>query len=324
MKRLLLFLALAVAAHAGSFTVGLNYAWYQESGQHFYGRLFGEMTDAQRTAIESHFADMQGAGITRLRIWLFADGWRWPERANGTFKPLTPAFLFDLTWFVRRAFAHGIRVQPSLWDFYLNRTHPEYLRDPAVLPQLIATVIAPLARALAHEPGFLSFDLFNEPEWIIADMKTDGEARSTGNPPVPFATVAAWVRAHADAIHAAGATCTLGSAAPTWVARWKGLGLDEYQVHYYPRLSQWEGNLMFRWLPAVSKLGLDRPCTLGEFPPNHRLTDVATVLGMIREKGYAGAWAWEYFGDGFPENLAHPFSFHARKDEFRTFTAQNR
>jgi hypothetical protein len=350
---LALFAAALIPARAQRpFSVGLNYPWLQESGQHLYGGLFGELTAARRAAIEGHFADMQGAGITMLRLWLLADGWRWPESgaasggsvqvladaratrsarpesASGRFKPLPPAFVEDLRWFVRAAHAHGIRVQPALWDFYINRTHREYLTDPAVLPELIEVVIAPLVRALAGEPGIASWDVINEPEWIIADKASDGEAPHGAEArefdpgqPHAFAVLSRFVKAHVAALHAAGARATLGSASTKWVAIWKGHDLDEYQVHYYPRaVIGWMGNAQFRLLPSVKRLGLDRPCVLGEFPPNQKRTDLADVLAIIRDKGYAGAWAWCYFGDGFPENLAHPFSYRARREEFRAFT----
>lgn len=308
------------------FTVGLNYPWHQENGQHLYGALFGQMTDEQRTAIQAHFQDMQGAGITRLRIWLLADGWRWPERADGRFKPLPERFIEDLRWFLRAAHAHGIRVQPSIWDFYINRTHREYLTDPAVLPEVIRVVIAPLVAALQGEPGLDSWDVINEPEWIIDFSRGEApEQRSGFNPgaPHPFGVLRNWISKHVEAIHQAGGRATVGSAATKWVTRWKGLGLDEYQVHYYPKaVIGWTGNAQFRLLPAVRKLGLDRPCVLGEFPPNQKRTDLTDVLAIIRDKGYAGAWAWCFFGDGYPENLAHPFSYHARREEFRAFTGR--
>ena len=41
---------------------------------------------------------------------------------------------------------------------------------------------------------------------------------------------------------------------------------------------------------------------------------------MVRDRGYAGAWAWAYFGYGFPEDLTHPFSFRAREADIRAFT----
>lgn len=318
----LLCLLLAGPACA-QFTVGLNWPWYQEKGEHHYGRGFGDFTDARRATVEAQLAEMQRARITRLRIWLLADGWKYPERANGQFAPLSGAFLADLRWFLRRAHAHGILVQPSLWDFYLNRTHREYLTDTGVLPAVLERVIRPLAQVLASEPGCGVVDVMNEPEWAIRfasrDLSLKGREFNPGEPH-DFAVLHRWIRGHVQVLKAAGCKVTVGSAGTQWVARWKGLGLDEYQVHYYPKPgATWIGNAMFRLLPSVSKLGLDRPCVLGEFPPNRRFTDIPTILGIVRDKGYAGAWAWEYFGDGYPEDLKHPFSFHAKMAEFAAF-----
>ena len=316
-------------AHAATpFPVGLNYPWFQENGQHLYGQLFGDLTDARKAAIEAHFTDMQDVGITTLRLWLFADGWRWPERKDGHFQPLPDPFVNDMLWFLGRAHAHGIAVQPSLWDFYVNKSHRDYLTQPAYLPELISKVITPLAHALKDAPGLGVVDIFNEPEWTIhfdASQKVEPRRGFDPGPPNEFPVLQRFVKAHVDALHAEGLRCTVGSAGTQWVARWKGLGLDEYQVHYYPKpMAGWLGNAQFRLLTAVSKLGLDRSCVLGEFPPNQPHTDLPTVLGIIRDKGYAGALAWEYFGDGFPENLAHPFSFRARRAEFKAFISGSR
>jgi hypothetical protein len=328
---LVLVLALAMPACAGRpFTVGLNYPWHQENGQHLYGALFGDLTDARKAAIQNHFADMQGAGITRLRIWLLADGWRWPERVDGHFRPLPERFISDLRWFLRAAHARGILVQPAIWDFYINRTHREYLTDPAVLPEIARVVIEPLVAALAGEPGLDSWDVMNEPEWIIdfgrGENVADERAPTRGfepGPPHPFGVLRNWISKHVEIIKRHGTRVTVGSAGTKWVHHWKGLGLDEYQVHFYPKpTTSWMGDAMFWFLPAVSRLGLDKPCVLGEFPPNHKRTNLVDVLTTIKGKGYAGAWAWEYFGDGFPENLAHPFSYRARRDEFRAFTGR--
>ena len=43
----LLHVLLAAGLLAEPFSIGLNYPWYQEGGEHHYGRLFGDLTDAQ-------------------------------------------------------------------------------------------------------------------------------------------------------------------------------------------------------------------------------------------------------------------------------------
>jgi hypothetical protein len=329
------------------FSVGLNYPWHVEGPDHLYGALFGEMTDARRAAVRSHLAEMAGDGITCLRIWLLADGWRWPERERERFKPLPPAFVEDLRWFLRAAHEHGIRVQPSIWDFYVNRKNRRYVADPAVVRELVDVVVSPLVAALREEPGLYGWDVMNEPDWIVRwwpfrrgpteaqreealrrhHLRVTGEAAPAALPPDlgpghDLAVMRRFVKAHVDAIHAAGARATLGGAMPITLRAWKGLGLDEYQVHYYPPGALgFLGDHQFRLLPSVRRLGLDAPCILGEFPPNLRKTHLVDVLELVRDKGYAGAWAWSYFGHGHPEDLTHPFSYRARRSEFREFTS---
>jgi hypothetical protein len=330
MKKLLLLILLAGPALAGGFSLGLNYPWHQEGGQHLYGGMFGEMTPAQRTAIEAHFRTMQEDGITALRLWLLADGWRWPTFTAGRPDPLPERFVEDLRWFARAAHSHGIRIQPAIWDFYINRKHRHWVADEAIARDLATRVVAPLVAALAGEPGIASWDVMNEPDWITVRRDDRGPDPDPARDLPPdlgashdLAVMRRFMSLHVDAIHAAGARATIGCAAAKWVHMWKGLGLDEYQVHFYPPASAaFLGDQQFRFLlPAVSRLKLDRPCILGEFPPNLRRTDLTDVLDIIRSKGYAGAWAWSYFGHGYPEDLAHSFSYRARRAQFRSYAA---
>jgi hypothetical protein len=72
----------------------------------------------------------------------------------------------------------------------------------------------------------------------------------------------------------------------------RGLGLDFYQVHWYDSV---EAASPLR--RPVSRLRLDRPVLLGEFPTRGSAVAPEDVLKAARDAGYAGALAWSVFAD---------------------------
>ena len=310
------------------FLVGVNFPWYQENGQHWFGTLFGEMTDAQKTRITGHFRDMAAVGIRVNRFWVFAGGGRWPERSNGAFLPLPDRWIADLRWYVREAARFGIFSMPSIWDFYLNRDHRDWIADDALSAQVVDTCVKPMVAALASEPGVLIWDVMNEPEWTLERprIRVNDRAkfleRFNLGPDVgrghELARVKAFLKRNVDAVHAAGGRATVGAASFLTVRFWRDLGLDEYQIHFYP-LGQVTSLAedQFNFIPKAKYLKLDRPVMLGEFPPNIKDLDLYRFLGRIRDFGYSGALAWAWLA---PEN--HPFTVKARLDEIRRFNGK--
>jgi len=348
---LALALCLARAAAAGSllspevaanppFVVGVNYPWYQEAGQHYYGQSFGGLTEARKHTIASQLDEIAGTGVRAIRIWTLAAGGPWLDLTT----PLPASTIEDLRWFIRAAHQRGMGVMPSIWDFYLNKTHRPLIEDAAARAKLISLYVEPLVRALSAEPGLLAWDLCNEPEWMVrwVPWGKPGDARGPGSdqgrpPGAPdhrwpdvgpghsLSAIRAFLSPQIEAIHRAGGRVTIGAVSPWTVRLWKGMGLDEYHVHFYPPdATAFLGDAQYFVLPAVKRLGLDRPCTLAEFAPNGRHTHLVEILKMVRDRGYAGAWAWAYFGVGFPEDMTHPFSFRAREADFRAFTQSTR
>ena len=318
----------AIGAHAGSsdFLVGVNYPWYQEGGHHYYGQSFGGLTEERKRTIEGHLDDIASTGVRAIRLWTFCAGGDWLDYVH----PLPQYWIDDTRWFVRAAHQRGIGVLPSIWDFYLNRNHREAIADASKYAKLTELYVEPLVKALNGEPGLLGWDICNEPEWMVrwapwGDKRPPGVPEDRKWPDVGpghhLSVIKAWLKPQIEAIHRAGGRVTLGAVSPYTVRLWKGLGLDEYHAHFYPPdATAFLGDLQYHVIPPVARLGLDRPCTLGEFAPNGRNTHLGEILGLLRDRGYAGAWAWDYFGDGYPENMAHPFSFRARRAEFRAFT----
>src|SRR5262249_43028506 len=158
---------------------------------------------------------------------------------------------------------------------------------------LIERVFEPLLRRCAGHPGVFSWEVMNEPEWMIAEC---GASRAKGEPS-RLEKFQRFVQRVADAVHGvASGKVTLGSANAKWLRHWLGLGLDYYQAHYWydPATTEDETDL---YRVPYDSLGLDAPLVIGEFPanpvPNERLgyspppVAMSEYLKAFRANGYA-------------------------------------
>jgi hypothetical protein len=67
----------------------------------------------------------------------------------------------------------------------------------------------------------------------------------------------------------------------------RGIGLDVYQAHWYEHLDR-DAPLSI----PLSRLSLDRPAWLGEFPTRPGQRSASDVCEAARAAGYTGAFAW--------------------------------
>ena len=117
------------------------------------------------------------------------------------------------------------------------------------------------------------------------------------------AQVQTFVQNCASYIHTygGGGYATVGSATPYYVSTWKNLGLDFYQLHYYPWMDFSNG--AGSGLPTYASLNLDKPCIVGEYPTNdvsYTIGDTTPLsaqwyLDSMYSKGYAGSLGWSYY-----------------------------
>jgi hypothetical protein len=236
------------------------------------------------------FAQLSASGVESVRWFLLCDG-RAGIRFNDGGRPLglDEFIVRDLDTAIEAARLHRVQIIFVLLDFLwcdaARVVHgvqmggrAAVLQDAAKREALLDLVFRPLFERYGHEPAILAWDILNEPEWITSVSTFDvgrfltesiALARSMTSQPI-----------------------TVGSAGTRWRDRYKTLGLDFYQVHWYDR--QDAGFPLDR---PLGPRGLDRPCVLGEFPTRGSRRPPEAILETARRRGYAGAWAWSVLAD---------------------------
>ncbi len=173
--------------------------------------------------------------------------------------------------------------------------HADLITNPAVQKSYIDKALIPLLQHIASSSNaryVLGYNIVSEPE---INMKGFG-----GGVGLDGDAVKRFVKNCSDAVHAngGGAYATVGCYMPDYLPTWQYVGLDFYELHYYP----WMDNQHSpgSGLPTSASLSLDKPCIVGEFATqdaSYGLTDTNPLsaewyLDTIYAYGYAGALGW--------------------------------
>jgi hypothetical protein len=327
-----------------TFLHGCNYPWSTDGRTVFYGMDFGANVwgshlgvSTRRDAIANDFLEMARLGFTVARWFVFCDG-----RAGIVYDPsgmpagLDDYFFADMDTALEIVREAGIRLDLVLldhrWMFkkpiggvvddptgirsVRSRAHgrAEVLLTSSGRRLLFERVFEPLVtrygasgERLDLEGQIASFELMNEPDFVISDWKRDLSRHVAY--PVSFAVFGEMVSELSRLVHASSsALVTLGCARLRNLHAWDdpSFGLDLLQVHSYPdtrRLFRAEPDIF--GMPAAS-LGVGRGVILGEFPGDgptqhpRGASPPATTLDEYLEfalsGGYAGAWPWSFSG----------------------------
>jgi hypothetical protein len=293
------------------YLLGANYPWFNY-GTDFGTGGWGKFTDWN--AIAADFQAMHNQGVHVARWWVFADGRYSPDfNANGTVAGLDANVLPDLDRALQLAADNHVYLLLTLMDGSMWSPasfsgsvqmggHAAIVTNTTVQNSYRTNALRPLLRHVAASPNrafVLGYDIVNEPESNMAGY--------WGGVGLSKSAVQAFVRHCASDIHTygGGAYATVGSATPYYASTWKGLGLDFYQIHYYPWMDFNNGT--GSGLPTCASLGLDKPCIVGEFATvdaSYGLNDANPqsaewYLNTIYAYGYAGALGWSVrAGDG--------------------------
>ena len=295
---------------------GINYPWTVFDGRANYGCDFGRNKwnshtgiTANLAAVRDDFAALAAARIEVVRWFVFTDG-RGGVEWNGAGEPagLDAVFFGDMDAAIEIAGGLGVRLCLVLLDFlwFDDPQRRLALLDHRGESAFLDRVLEPFLGRYGRSETIHSFDLINEPDWIVTELATDPQR-------------AAWplerLREFAGSVskrvrQSSNALITIGGGRVSAAGEWDDAAydLDFIQVHSYPdvRYPFRDATVFGR---AASDFGLSRPLLIGEFPADPRVHPadhlspaytVADYLALARDGGYLGAWPWSFKGtDGF-------------------------
>jgi len=288
------------------FLAGINYPWktYQDFGTGAWG-YSGVASATTRAEVDTDFANLAAQGVQVVKWRLFNDGRYSPEfDADGFVTGFDDKFYADLDAALTLARKHNLYLVFTLFASGLWTTgcsvqgvdlggHAYTIAQLAKRNSLVRNAIVPLMQHIGHNDRVLAFEIVAEPEWGIAELNRDNDGRIK----IPLAAMRAFVGTTAQAIHTyTDALATVESNRASNMQYWQGLGLDYYSFSWYDWLEPYDPlDRPYR------DLGLDAPAVLGEFPVgSSRYYNLAQVLAIAYKRGYAGAFAWSYWGeDGY-------------------------
>jgi hypothetical protein len=281
-----------------SFLLGLNFAWWNY-GTDFGTGAWGKYTDWAN--VEQQFAAMSGQGVRVVRWWVFSDGRYAPDwNADGTVAGLDAYVLADLDRAMALAAKYNVYLllaaadanifAPASYNSGIQMGgHGALVTNAAVRQSYLDKALRPVIEHVAASPNkamVLGWDVMNEPELQVQGCW--GSQFTVEQMKGFLADSVRYVNTYGGGAHS-----TVGAAMPQWTTLWKGIGQTFYQFHWYPGFDN--GGPFLSSLPTYASLNLDRPCVVGEFATNVSQPQMQAQLDAIRDRGYAGAFAWSYW-----------------------------
>ena len=288
-----------------AFLAGLNYPW--KTGQDFGTGGWGHSGVSDPTTyqeIDADFANMAAEGVRVVKWRVFSDGrYGLQFDANGVVTGLDEQFFPDVDAALEIARRHDMYLVLTLFSSGLWTADCQSgsvrlggqaatLTDPARRQALVERAVVPLLDHLAASDRVVAFETIAEPEWGVAELNQEQDARIK----LPGATLREFVDEVTRAIHQhTRSLATLESNRFSNMQNWQHLGLDYYSFSWYDWLEPYEP-----LATPASAANLDRPVVIGEYPASgSTYYSLPQVLDIAHSMGYAGAFGWSYWsGDG--------------------------
>lgn len=293
------------------FLLGANMAWRS------WGNDWGDAgTGVANTTVYNELSgklrDLRANGIPNVRWWLFENRddrpmYQFTKDSSGMPTGLTEQFYRDFDAAVRLAEEHDIYYHFTLFAGLSNP--PQNWIDNAAGRTKLADALTPLFRRHGTNPHVMSWDVWNEPEYISGV----GSCETCGLP----ADKEDWMKKTAieiaDRVHKnSHAYVNVGSYKLKWIDMWEDTGaVDFHQPHFYYHFG--DHNESFRcavchnYNTLKTKYGITKPVVIGEWDARPEYTgtqDTYATLNKFLELGYAGAWGWSMY----PQSTADRFS----------------
>jgi hypothetical protein len=281
-----------------TFLVGVNLPWLRyggDFGSNAWQPDGGVAQPERQRRLDETFARLADSGLTTVRWWLLGDG-RAGLRVDGDGRllGLDAFFLADVDAGFDCAARRGLRLIPVLVDFLwfdpartIDRVQTGGRAGLVTAAEsrwrLHDTVFTRIFERYRRHPAVYAWDLVNEPEWATRGLGSFLPGRG-----IPREDMEVFLKELVALGHDWGTQpLTVGLASAFGLPLVRKLGLDLYQVHWYDSVEK--ASPLRR---PVSKLRLDRPVLLGEFPTRGSAITPPDLLRAAREAGYSGALAW--------------------------------
>jgi hypothetical protein len=291
---------------------GINYPWTVFEGRANYGCDFGRNRWNSHTGVSANahdvrndFTVMSAARLEVARWFLFTDGrggiaWTAEVEIAG----LDATFFSDMDAALDVAGSCGMRICFVLIDYlwFDDPARRLALLDRQGDSPFLDRVLDPFLDRYGRSPAIHSFDMINEPDWVIAGLATD-RRRAVW----PLERLRTFACRMATRIRARSpAPITLGGGRVAAAREWDNpiYDLDFIQVHSYPDVRYpLRDDTVFGRTAADFKLS--KPLLIGECPsrphvhPASHLSPAYTLadyLALARDGGYLGVWPWSFKG----------------------------
>jgi hypothetical protein len=297
------------------FLYGVNYAWKNWVADFGGVAAWGQKGVSQnQTAIRADLSDMHANGVDVIRWWMLQqlEGEAVTFDANGNPTGTGGTLVADIQAALDLAAQVGVHYNFTLFSFdafapsgtvtgaTLHGMNPIVI-DAAKRAALmnVVTAVAQTVEQSPHRDRVVSWDVINEPEWVISDSDPYGDPAFAPNAmyqAVTFAQMETFVADIVQTLHQhSSALVTVGGAAIKWAHAWSHVGVDYYTFHMYDWINQY-----YPYDTPLSSYGITgTPTVLGEFPlaglaaVNAKpAVPLGTMLSTLLTVGYAGAMPW--------------------------------
>ncbi len=307
------------------FVSGMNMAWITFASDVGDASLD---TNKFREAVEG----VRDAGGNALRVWLSTNGSNDPkfDSNTGLVSGLGTKTIANVKSMLSIANRNGVVLALDLlthnlmaagqvgdWNHMSIANNKKLMQTDAGLKAYIDNAVVPLVKAIGNDSGVLCWEVFNEPEGMVAGASWGLE------PGITMVDIQRVVNRVAGAIHRAVPGILVSNGAVTFEtttdvdgmknyytdSALKAVGadadgyLDFYMVHYYG----WNGVANSPFTKNFAHWKLDKPLVIGEFPANSWSPEISsknkdaakidTLFTYLYASGYAGGMSWCYFGD---------------------------
>jgi hypothetical protein len=285
-----------------AFWAGLNYPW--KTGQDFGTGAWGHSGVSDPITyqeVDADFANMAAQGVRLVKWRVFNDG-RYGLQLDdsGVVTGLDDYFFKDIDAALAIARRHDMYLvltlfSSGLWTADCQSGSVQLggfantLSDIVKRQALIDNAVVPLLDHLAASDRVLAIETIAEPEWGVAELNQQGDARIK----LPLAVLRDVVGELTQAIHQhTRVLATMESNRFSNMQNWQHLGLDYYSFSWYDWLEPYEP-----LATPTSAANLDRPVVIGEYPAGgSALYALPQILDTAYALGYAGAFGWSYWG----------------------------